>query len=439
MTLYGLPSKVCYCERCVISNQKPVSSKQHNDRANTQKETVFFDEEGICSACRIQEKKAQIDWNERFSMLTSLLDKYRSKDGSYDCIVPGSGGKDSCLAAHILKYKFGMNPLTVTWRPHLYTSWGRNNFDSWLDSGFANILMNPNPKTHRILARLALENLFHPFQTFGLGQFSLPAKLAVKFKIPLIFYGEDGAEYGDRASNYFDDPSKANDIDNDYYDNKSSNFSLAGIPLDILKHDYKLPMSDLNYYLPPDRDELDENNIIIAKLGYYIPWRPQNAFHYASNNCGFRPSPERSQGSYTKFNSIDDKLDDIFYWTMHVKFCQGKASLDACQDIWSGEISRDEGVSLVQKYDGEYPERFEKEVFQYLSVSSLSHPSSPVSNLKNLTRDYLFDLSEKFRPDHLWEKDNLGNWKQKHFVQKNNASVSTSDWEGNVPHFKFFS
>ena len=52
---------------------------------------------------------------------------YRKNDGSYDCLVPGSGGKDSFYAAHLLKYKYGMHPLTVTWAPHIYTPWGWEN------------------------------------------------------------------------------------------------------------------------------------------------------------------------------------------------------------------------------------------------------------------------------------------------------------------------
>ena len=76
----------------------------------------------MCNTCKFNEyKKTNINWEKREKELIKLLDKYRSKNGkNYDCIVPGSGGKDSRYTSHILKNKFGMNPLTVTWSPHVY-------------------------------------------------------------------------------------------------------------------------------------------------------------------------------------------------------------------------------------------------------------------------------------------------------------------------------
>ena len=84
--------------------------------------------------------------------------------------MPGSGGKDSFYASYILKYKYKMNPLTVTWAPHIYTDWGWHNFQAWIKSGFDNYLFTPNGKTQRLLTRLAIEKIFHPFQPFIMGQ-----------------------------------------------------------------------------------------------------------------------------------------------------------------------------------------------------------------------------------------------------------------------------
>ena len=102
---YGLPSEVKFCKRCVMSNQRPASEIEFKHNINTKKKTLNIDEEGICDACRNADQKEKIDWTHREKELLELLDKYRSKDGSYDCMVPGSGGKDSAMQAHILKYK----------------------------------------------------------------------------------------------------------------------------------------------------------------------------------------------------------------------------------------------------------------------------------------------------------------------------------------------
>ena len=147
----------------------------------------------VCDACNFALHKKKINWNDRERELLDLCDQYRRSDGRYDCLVPGSGGKDSFFTSYLLKYKYKMNPLTVTWAPHMYTKWGWNNFQKWIHSGFDNTLVTPNGKVHRLLTRLALENLLHPFQPFMLGQKNIAPKIALKNDIKLIFYGENEA------------------------------------------------------------------------------------------------------------------------------------------------------------------------------------------------------------------------------------------------------
>ena len=194
---YGLPREVKFCERCVISNQRPASAIEFKHTAASKKVTMNIDSEGICDACKHAEEKERIDWKKREDELVKLLDKYRKNNGDYDCLVPGSGGKDSAYQAHVLKYKYGMHPLTVTWPPILYTDYGYKNFKNWIDvGGFDNLSLNRNGKVMKLLTKLSIENLLHPFQTFMLGQKNMGPKLAMKFGIPLIFYGENEAEYG---------------------------------------------------------------------------------------------------------------------------------------------------------------------------------------------------------------------------------------------------
>ena len=147
---YGLPTTVTYCKKCVISNQRPNSAVEYKHTKDSMKATIHFDEHGVCDACNLAErKKHRLDWHEREKQLIELCDKHRKSDGSYDCIVPGSGGKDSFYASHILKIKYGMHPLTVTWAPHVYTEWGWKNFQSWIHAGHDNYLMTPNGRVHQ--------------------------------------------------------------------------------------------------------------------------------------------------------------------------------------------------------------------------------------------------------------------------------------------------
>ena len=158
---YGLPEEVRFCTKCVMSNQRPTSAIEFKHTKDSKKTTMNFDEDGVCDACRTAEIKDNIDWGMREEELIKLLDKHRKNDGSYDCLVPGSGGKDSVYAAHVLKYKYGMHPLTVTWPPILYTTYGYENFKNWLDiGGFDNISFNRNGKVMKLLTKISIENLF---------------------------------------------------------------------------------------------------------------------------------------------------------------------------------------------------------------------------------------------------------------------------------------
>ena len=183
---FGLPADVEFCSRCVISNQRPSSTVEFKHVANERKSTISM-KDGVCDACRYHDtKEVGIDWNKREEQLIQLCDRYRRPSG-YDVIVPGSGGKDSAYTAHILKYKYGMNPLTVTWAPHLYTDIGWRNFTNWIHvGGLDNILFTPNGRLHRLLTKLAFTNLLHPFQPFIVGQRIIGPLMARRFTQPSL-------------------------------------------------------------------------------------------------------------------------------------------------------------------------------------------------------------------------------------------------------------
>jgi N-acetyl sugar amidotransferase len=402
-TKYGLPEEVLFCKKCVISNQRPNSSVEHKHTKNSVKKTIAFNEEGICDACLFAERKMNlIDWDLREKELKELCDKYRSRDGSYDCLVPGSGGKDSFYAAHLLKYKYGMHPLTVTWSPHIYTEWGWRNHHAWVQAGFDNYLMTPNGRVHRLLTRLAVDNLLHPFQPFIFGQKFLAPKMAALFDIPLVFYGENESEYG----NPLNDTEKA-ERDWSYFSNSSEkDIFLGGTSVLDLKENFGLVHQDLIPYLPINPNILSEKNIQVHYLGYYLKWHPQSCYYYSVEHGGFEASPERTPGTYSKYNSIDDRIDDFHYYTTGVKFGIGRATYDAAQEIRSGDITREEGVALVKKYDHEFPKRFADEIYKYLSIPEHEFPiANKMFEQPIMDQNYFELLCDQFRSPHLWKKE----------------------------------
>jgi N-acetyl sugar amidotransferase len=391
-TLYGLPEQIFFCKKCVMSNQRPASTVEHKHRPDSKKTTLGFNDEVICDACLTSEKKnKEIDWVQREKELMDLCDKHRSKDGSYDCLVPGSGGKDSAFQAHVLKYKYGMNPLTCTWPPILYTDYGFKNFQNWLNSGFDNLSFTRNGDVMKKLTKLSILNIFHPFQTFILGQKNLAPKIASKYGIDLIFYGENEAEYGNPIA---DNNSSLRDKSYFSYNNLDDIY-LAGLSVNELNSEHNISVSDLKSYLPISESELEKTNIQVHYLGYYLKWTPQEVYYYATENTGFKARPFRTQGTYSKYNSIDDKIDDLHYYTTYIKFGIGRATYDASQEIRNMHLTREDGVALVKKYDGEFPDRYFNEIMDYLEIDP--------DYFKN-------ELSDKFRSPHLWEKDQSGLW-----------------------------
>jgi len=395
---YGLPEEVVFCKRCVISNQRPNSVVEFKQQQKSQKPTIQFDGEGVCQACRYSDIKATIDWEQRERELVALCDKHRSRDGSYDCIVPGSGGKDSAFTSHTLKYKFGMNPLTVTWAPHKYTEIGWNNFQSWIHSGLDNYLYTPNGKLHRTLTRLAFENLCHPFQPFIIGQRLIGPRMSALYRIPLVFYGENQAEYGNNMEDNFRptmDPSYFLDATRDL-----QQIHLGGVSVPELISRHGIDARDLNPYLPVGNETLRSIGTEVHYLSYYLRWDPQECFYYAAENTGFKPNNERTEGSYSKYSSIDDRLDPMHYFTTFVKFGIGRATYDAAQEIRNKKITREEGVALVRKYDAEFPSKYFRDCLDYMEI----------------TEGRFWEVINAARSPHLWRQAANGSWTLVHQV-----------------------
>lgn len=370
--MYKLPEEIRFCKKCTISNQRP---------------RITFDEQGVCSACNFAEyKKSKIDWAEREKELVELCNRHRKNDGSYDVIVPCSGGKDGSFVAHQLKYKYGMNPLTVTWSPLLPTVIGRLNLDNFIRvGGFDHVLGTPNGKVNRLLTNLAFKHLGDPFQPFIYGQTNFPLKMAVNYKIPLIMYGENGeVEYGGDMKNAFRPTREIQDHDKHYF---------SGMPPEFwLEHG--LTEKDIAPYGAPSFADITANKTEIHFLSYYTCWDPQENFYYCLKNTGFAPNSERSEGTYSKYASLDDQIDGFHYYLAYIKFGIGRTTSDTAHEIRDDKITREEGIALIRKYDGEFPAKYYREFLEYA----------------NINEEEFRDVIDSWRSDHIWKQEG-GEWK----------------------------
>lgn len=365
---YNIPTTVRYCKKCVVSNQRP---------------RISFNQDGLCSACQFAHKKNhEFDWVQREKELQLLCDKYRRSDGSNDVVVPSSGGKDSAFVAHLLRHKYGMNPLTVTWAPHKYTDIGFKNFENHIHIGdLDNLKVTPKGQIHRKMTRCALDILGDPFLPFIFGQNNLPLRIAQKFGIELIFYGENSeVEYGGNMADAY--------VPTRDWKKKNVQILMSGIqPSDFTK--YGISEADLYWYSPPSSAELQTLNPEIHYMSYYHKWVPQSNYYYCTEHTGFECNPERSEGTYSKYASLDDQLDGFHYYLMYIKFGIGRATSDAAHEVRDGHLTREEAVALVHRYDGEFPKKFYDYFLDYCQISS----------------DQFENIVDSWRPHHLWDHD----------------------------------
>ncbi len=395
--LAKLPKQIRFCKKCVMSNQRPRTD---------------FNADGICSACTYAERKFHggIDWESRGKELEALLEKRRSTDGSWDVVVPSSGGKDSALVAHQLKVRYGMHPLTVTWAPFIYTDIGWQNYFNMIQSGFNGLVAWPDGILHRKLARIAFELKGDPFEPFPYGQKAFAYQVALRFKIPLIFYGENGeVEYGGSFKNEnkpFESPAEWDEL---YYKGAGIDALLAeGIRMGILSED-EVRNGNFDFYRAPPLKDIQNLNVQMHWWSYYKLWVPQENFYYASKYTGFEANTERTEGTYTKHVSMDDRLDTFHWLLAYIKFGYGRATREASSEIRCGHLTREEGVALAHRYDHEFPKKYFKQFLEYLGIDEA----------------HFWKVTNRYRAEHLWRKDTNA-WKL-------NRVVSNNSLEGEVP------
>jgi len=380
-----LPKEVKFCKKCVMSNQRP---------------RITFDEDGVCSACNYAEKKDElINWEKRKDDFLKLMDKHRSNDGSYDVIVPCSGGKDSSTIAYRLKHEYGMHPLTVTFSPPIYSLLGWENLRRFIDSGYDHILYSPSGTVNRFMTKLGLILLGDHNEIFDHGQMGAPFRAAIDHNVKLVMYGENGeAEYGGSLKDAEKSGREWSDFDEAYYSASLDKLVNIGIEDGYLKEKPTKKMLEL--YTLPSIDKLKNMGVEMHWFGFYHSWIPQENFYCASEHTGFLPNSQRNCGTYSKYAQLDDYTDDFLYYLMFIKFGFGRATSDAAHEVRDGHLTREEAVALVHKYDGEFPndEKF-KTFLEYV----------------DLTEDEFWDVVDRFRLPHIWKKEN-GEWKLRHQV-----------------------
>jgi N-acetyl sugar amidotransferase len=310
---------------------------------------ITFDERGWCNACQWAEEKKTVDWDARQNELKTILEKYRSKTGGFDCVVPVSGGKDGSYVAYNLKHLYGMNPLAVTVTPALSLDLGNENLKNFIDSGYSHIQINPDTEAMRILNRSGFIEKGFPYYGWLIAIQAAVLRLAVNLSIPLLFYGEDGeVEYGGS------DESKNRAM---YDINYMLRIYLEGGHEKVLKAS-GLTGAQLYFFQFPNETELYGKDLKITHWSYFEAWDPYQNYMVAKEHCGLLEADDSNSGTFTNFSQNDQALYALHTYLMYLKFGFGRATQDAGIEIRRGAMAREQAVNLVRLYDGHYPEEF---------------------------------------------------------------------------------
>lgn len=369
MTIVKLDAKVFWCKNCLNMSTRP---------------RIVFDERGWCNACQWMEEKKTLDWGVRQRELKEALDKFRSKTGGFDCVVPVSGGKDGSYVSYQLKHKYGMHPLAVTVTPVLSLELGNKNLRNYIDSGNNHIQINPNVHAMRILNRNGFIEKGFPYFGWLVSVQAAVVRLAVNLNIPLLFYGEDGeAEYGGSTE------SKNRAMYDIAY---MKRIYLEGGHEEVLRSS-GLSDSELYFFLFPSDDELRGKELNITHWSYFESWDPYRNYLVAKEHCGLQEAPENNSGTFTNFSQNDQALYVLHTYMMYLKFGFGRATQDAGIEIRRGAMTREQAINLVRLYDGHYPEEFIETYLDYYQM----------------TQEEFDSVLDKFANKELFEKTD-GRW-----------------------------
>ena len=336
---------------------------------------------GVCNACIHADERRLINWDDRLREFKEVVNEYRGR-GAYDCVVPFSGGKDSATIAHKLKYEHNLNPLLVCYGQMLWTDVGRRNLHRVADAGLDILYWRTNQEVSRRLARRFLIERMHIKQHYDAAVNAVPVRTAINFNIPLIFYAEHGESfYGGQvlSEEHRRTRDLAEVLENQVGDD-ARNWAVDGIT-----------ERDLHPYIYPDEVDIKRVGVKAFYYSYFFPWSIYDNAMFAKERMDFEWIDPRSDGSFESYDSIDDMVDGVDFYGMWLKFGFGRATRMASRLIQDGRLTRDEGLELVRKYDGEYPEMYLGDVLDYIGM----------------TVSELHDLFEKHKNPEIWDGDKL--------------------------------
>ncbi len=339
--------KIILCKKCLMPSSRP---------------RITFSSSGVCNGCINSIKKKKLNWKKRKDEFLRMIEKVKKKNLTYDCIVPWSGGKDSSAIAYKLKFLYGLNPLLVTFSPMIPTDIGIHNREQMLRLGFDHIFVRPNQRVARYLANRFFIERGNPKIAWDAGINVAPISTAIQLNIPLIFYAEHGeSEYGGHVQ------SKRHQKIRDF--SEFLEHQVGDDPRNWVDENVK--EKELYPYIYPDTFKIKKLGIKIMYFSYFFYWDILDNYNLIKRKINFKLAPNgRTDGTFSGYDSLDDKIDNLYYYMQFIKFGFGRCVRDCARLIQLGYLDVKKAKSQIKRYDNEFPNTYLKDVLEYLSINN---------------------------------------------------------------------
>ena len=354
-----------WCKTCILPDTRP---------------NLFIPKNGKCNACEMHEKKKVIDWDYREKIFRKLVKKVKLISSEYDCIIPVSGGKDSTWQT-IKCLEYGLKPLAVTWKTPGRTEIGTKNLSNLISLGVDHIDYQINPKIESRFMLKTFKKLGSTAIPMHLALFNIPLRIASRFKIPLVVWGENSAfEYGSKKKN--DTGFK---LDNNW-------IKTYGVTHGTSANDWidkELDKKSLTAYFGPSQKEMRNFNLSAVFLGYYFSWDPKYSKKVAQKK-GFLFNTGSVRTGYYDFADIDDDFISLHHWMKWYKFGFTRVFDNLSIEIRNKRISRETAINLLKKIGNKTPSEDIKKFCKFVGIR----------------KSEFFKIAESFRNKKIWKKKN---------------------------------
>lgn len=365
------------CRKCVNPNTRP---------------NTFFDDEGVCPVCRFEEakRKGSIDWVTRRKEIEEIVQWGRANTkSSYDCIVTVSGGKDSTGQALFARDELKMKPFLVScvYPPEQLHERGAHNLSNLISLGFDTLSIGLDPQAWKTLMRQGFFQFGNWARSTEMALYAIPIHVAIAYKIPLIFYGENPAwTIGERHGRLDGDASRL----------KLGN-TIQGGPAPLMTQD--MTPHDVHFYVYSPDEDMEYAKLRVVYLGYYIPdWSGhRNAEFSIRHGLEIRTDPPEKIGDIWGFSALDEDFRIVNQMLKYIKYGFGHVTDQVVEAINSGKMTRDEGLDLVRKYDGKCDSSYIERFCHYLGIDETE----------------FWEVAESYRDPEIWHRSTTGEWQLK--------------------------